>query len=277
MRITWTLFIFIFTFFSCGNIETTESAGDSESATEESPTDSEDGEMMSETDIQLLKMQHSPLPDQCKLTLTSPRADAQLNPGEINFEYDVKGFDLKAQSELADTIDIVSSDKGQHIHAILNNNPYMAWYEPSFKKDLEPGHYVLLSFLSRSHHESLKTESASTIMQFTVGETADEAADLNAPHMFYSRPKGEYDISKNKDILLDFYLVNCSLSEGGYHVKAIIDGNEFVINEWSPYIIRGLEAGTHTITLELHDGEENLVESPFNPVTREIILVSNGA
>lgn len=148
----------------------------------------------------------------------------------------------------------------------------MAHYEPGFSKDLKAGRYVLLSFLSRSYHESVKHENAYELLQFTVGETDAPAADLSAPHLFYSRPKGTYKGADAQSILLDFYLVNCTLSEDGYKVKATINGTEFMLTKWMPYVIEGLPMGDIEITLELIDGAGNTVDSPFNPVTRTIEL-----
>ena len=167
---------------------------------------------------------------------------------------------------------IANSEKGQHIHLILNNNPYDALYETNYQKELEEGHYVELSFLSRSYHESIKNPDAYVLRQFTVGNAENKNVDLNAPHMFYSRPKGEYTGKDTEKIMLDFYLVNTELSENGNKVRATINGQEFMINEWKPYYISGLPMGENTIKLELLDANGNLVQSPFNPVTRTITL-----
>jgi hypothetical protein len=73
-------------------------------------------------------------------------------------------------------------------------------------------------------------------------------------------------------ILLDFYLINNTLSKEGNRVKATINDEEFFIYEWSPYIINGLPKGETTIKLELLDNQNKLIENPFNPTTRTIIL-----
>jgi len=264
-------------FIFLSSCETTESVGNDEVTDESmSETPKEDRSDL-ETAISLLPMNPSPAAENAGLTIMKPQEGEDLSPGTVSFEYEVSGFQLQKKSMRSDTIDIAESEKGQHIHAILNNEPYMAYYEPGFKKDLEPGRYVLLSFLSRSHHESLKEETAFDLIQFTVGNSGMPGLDTDAPHLFYSRPKGTYDIAAHPDILLDFYLVNCTLDPEGYRVKATIDGEEFTIDEWKPQIIRGLGEGMHTIGLELVDSEGRTVPSPFNPVEREIELVRGGS
>lgn len=222
--------------------------------------------------IQLTKGEDSPEFPDAILEQNQPTNGAKLKPGTNTFQYNVKNYQLSKMTEGAHDKMIANSEKGQHIHLILNNDPYDALYETTYKKELSEGHYVELSFLSRSYHESIKTPEAYVLRQFTVGNAADKKADLNAPHMFYSRPKGEYTGKDTNKIMLDFYLVNTELSENGNKVRATINGQEFMINEWKPYYISGLPMGETTIKLELLDADGNLVQSPFNPVTRTIAL-----
>jgi len=95
---------------------------------------------------------------------------------------------------------------------------------------------------------------------------------LSKEFLFYSRPKGTYTGADTERILLDFYLINNTLSHEGNRVRATINDEEFFIYEWSPYIINGLPKGETIIKLELLDNQNNLIENPFNPTTRTIIL-----
>ena len=132
----------------------------------------------------------------------------------------------------------------------------------------------MLAFLSRSYHESVKIAEPTSyyIGQFQTGEGEYEEADFSAPHMFYSRPKGTYKGDDTKKLLLDFFLLNTTLSEDGNKVRATINGEEFMISEWAPYVIEGLPLGTVTVKLELIDSEGNPVPGPFNVVEREVML-----
>jgi hypothetical protein len=165
-----------------------------------------------------------------------------------------------------------NSAKGQHIHLILNNEPYIALYETNHEEELEEGNYVALSFLSRSYHESLKHPSAYVLRQFTVGDAEAEEVDLTAEHMFYSRPKGEYTGADTENVMLDFYLVNTELAADGNKVRATVNGEEFMIDNWQPYVLNGLPMGENTIQLELLDNDGNVIPGPFNTVERTITL-----
>lgn len=229
------------------------------------------GEVMKQGDLTLTAYKGSPTFEGATLKTLSPKNEEKVKPGNVKFTYDIQNFELGAQTEDAGKNGLANSGEGQHIHAILNNEPYMAHYEPSFEEELKAGHYVLLSFLSRSYHESLKNQEAFELIQFNVGDS-NKSIDLNAPHIFYSRPKGTYKGTDTDKLLLDFYLVNCKLSKEGYKVRATINGAEFMITDWAAYIVEGLPKGIVDLKLELLDGNNARVDSPFNPTTRKVTL-----
>jgi hypothetical protein len=67
-------------------------------------------------------------------------------------------------------------------------------------------------------------------------------------------------------------LVNSEISANGNKVRATIQNKEFIIEEWAPYYIEGLPKGEIKIKLELIDASGNLIDSPFNPSNRTVIL-----
>lgn len=227
--------------------------------------------------ITLTPLTDSPKFPDAGLEMNTPGEDAQLEAGSNSFSYNVKNYQLGIQTVDAENKSLANSGKGQHIHVILNNQPYYAHYEPEFDRDLEEGHHVILSFLSRSYHESVKSYGASVLRQFTVGDATAEPVDLTASHLFYSRPKGEYKGKDTENVLLDFYLVNIDLSESGNSVRATINGQEFIINKWEPQIMKGLPMGENTIKLELLDQDGNGIPGPYNVVERTVTLSPSDA
>lgn len=227
---------------------------------------------MEKDGLKVYAYKESPKFPDATLKTKTPKNGSTEKVGNVKFDYDVQGYELGAQTSDAGTNGLANSDKGQHIHAILNNEPYMAHYKPGFEKDLKAGRYVLLSFLSRSYHESIKNPAAADLIQFMVGKTDEKPVDLNAPQIFYSRPKGTYKGDDTKKLMLDFYLMNCKLSTDGYKVRATLNGTEFMLTDWSTYIVEGLPLGDVKVKLELLDSNNNLVESPFNPSERTVTL-----
>ena len=183
------------------------------------------------------------------------------------FSFDVNQYELGMQTLKDFDYQLANSEKGQHIHFIVNNGPYSAHYENIFSKKLKDSSNVILAFLSRSYHESVKNKNA-----FVLTQVGEKKIDLTDEFLFYSRPKGTYKGVDTEKLLLDFYLVNTNLSSTGNKVKATIQDTEFIIEEWAPYYIEGLPKGEIKIKLELIDASGNLIDSPFNPSNRTVIL-----
>ena len=248
----------------------TVSCGPNKKKTDEESTEAQN--MTTEQEIVITPVNDSPEFPDAILTMKTPDEDANVPAGKVKFSFDVTNYQLAAQTSDADVKACANSAKGQHIHLILNNGPYTAHYDPEFEQDLDTGNYVVLAFLSRSYHESLKEPNAYVLRQITVGKVKPRPIDLTQPLMFYSRPKGTYQGADAKKLLLDFYLVNATLSPDGYKVRATINGKEFMLTKWVPYFVEGLPMGENTFKLELLDKDGNLVKNPFNPVERTITL-----
>ncbi len=228
---------------------------------------------MSKGNLRVYAFDDSPKFPDSQLKLTTPAAGATVQPGAVEFVYELSNFELSDMTSHANSEHLANSHEGQHIHHIVDNQPYTAHYETSFTKDMTAGEHVVLSFISRSYHESLKHKEAYDLRVVKVGNAQkSQNIDLDGEHMFYSRPKGEYKGADTKRIMLDFYLVNTDLSGSGNKVRATINGTEFVLDRWLPYIIEGLPMGESTIKLELIDNNNAVVAGPFNSVERTITL-----
>ena len=259
--LSWTL-------YSCSSSTTTE-AGDADSTmVEEEPP------------VTMSPAPGSPEYADAMLEITGPTEGQTLPSGDsIEFLYNVTNYELGVPTADASQKPLANSDKGQHVHLILNNDPYEAIYQPEgFKLALDDGHYVALSFLSRSYHESVKNPEAYKVVQFTVGEGETEDVDLAAPMLFYSRPKGTYSGKDTEQVLFDFYLVNTEIGEGGNQVQVTINGDTtMMVNEWKPFILEGLPMGENTVKIELLDSSGSLIDSPFNSEERTFTLEEGSA
>jgi hypothetical protein len=202
---------------------------------------------------------------------------------------------------------------GNHIHVILDNQPYEAYYnlDSEFElRDVKDGEHTLRVFPSRPWHESYKNAGAFQIVKFTVknggadaakptttnsgqqmsnantaaapegkamAESTAGAVDMKKPLLTYSRPKGEYKAAEADPIMIDFWLAGAKLTgDGGeYRVRYTVDGGEAkFIDKWQPLWLSGWTAGKHTIKLELVDKDGNLVDNGgYNSTTREITVV----
>ena len=216
-----------------------------------------------ETEISITKVLGSPEYANAKLSLDEPI----IVEDGYEFSFNTDQYELGLQTLKDFEYSLANSAKGQHIHFIVNNDPYSAHYNEKFYKKLEGDSNVILAFLSRSYHESVKNRNA-----FVLTQIGEQKIDLSNEFLFYSRPKGTYKGSDTEKLLLDFYLVNTDISTDGNKVKATIQDKEFIIDEWATYYIEGLEKGEVKIKLELIDALGNLIDTPFNPSERTVTL-----
>ena len=214
--------------------------------------------------ISISKVEGSPSFNEAKLSLSD---SIFKNEEGYSFSFNVDEYNLGDQTPKNFNYKLANSEKGQHIHLIINNGPYFAKYTPDFTQKLQEGNNVILAFLSRSYHESVKNPNA-----FILTQIGESKIDLDNEFLFYSRPKGTYNGKDTEKLLLDFYLINTTISPNGNKVKATINDTEFIITEWSPYYLEGLKKGEVKIKLELINSEGKLIDSPFNPSIRTVNL-----
>ena len=222
--------------------------------------------------VTITKLKGSPIYDTSELKLVG--IDSLLSNNAYNFSFQADNFELGEQTQGSIQNGLANSSKGQHIHFIVNNGPYSAHYDTNFSKELEADNNVILAFLSRSFHESVKNQKAYILTQ--VAKNKSDEIDLSQEFLFYSRPKGVYKGDDTKKLLLDFYLVNTNLSSNGNKVRLTITQktftHQFLLDSWEPYYIEGLDKGRVSLKLELLNKNMDLIESDFNPSFRKIVL-----
>jgi len=258
----FTLFALALTFASCGN------RTEAKHTVTDNQIKGADDLVMSDGEIVPVSLKPMPA--------TTEFPDAAITDWRYEggkFMYKTTGYEFAVPTPDADQLMCANSGKGQHAHLIINNEPYIAKYEPTFEQELPDGDHHILTFLSRSYHESIKTPAAHRAVMATVKDGAfTKTTPVTEPMLFYSRPKGTYTGKKNtENVMLDFYPVNAELG-AEYQVQAIVNGGEpMLIDKWQPYYLQGLPMGENTVELTLmKDGEK--VDAPLNPVTRTFTL-----
>jgi hypothetical protein len=241
------------------------------------------------------------------LNIVEPKADSTVASSTVKVKLGISG-DLKGYKPHMD----METKMGNHIHVILDNQPYEAYYnlDQEFElRNVSDGEHTLRVFPSRPWHESYKNQGAFQMVKFTVknggadpakpattanGNTMSNAntaptpegkemkeskagaVDQSKPLLTYSRPKGEYKGDDANAIMIDFWLANAKLKDDGgeYRVRYSVDGGEAqFVDKWAPIWLTGWTSGKHTIKLELVDKDGNLVDNGgYNSTTREITV-----
>jgi len=242
------------------------------------------------------------------LTIEAPKEGEVINSSTVKIRISIGG-DLKGYKEGKD-----ENGMGNHVHVILDNQPYAAYYmwDEAFElRNVTDGEHTLRMFPSRPWHQSYKNEGAFKMIKFRVkdgkadetkpttddkGNTmaapkaeekkvegvdvaASSAGDVDAskPLLTYSRPKGEYSGEDADAIMIDFWLSNAKLTgDGGeYRVRYTINGGDpQYIDKWGPVWLTGWPDGTSAVKLELVDKDGNLVKNGGYNSTTREIKVS---
>lgn len=100
------------------------------------------------------------------LRFVEPREGATLSGSNVNVKLALAG-DLKGYKPGKDP----ATGMGNHIHVILDNQPYEAYYnldQPFELRNVSEGKHTLRAFPSRPWHESFKNAGAFQMVTFTV-------------------------------------------------------------------------------------------------------------
>jgi hypothetical protein len=100
------------------------------------------------------------------LRIVSPAKNGTINGSTVEVKLELTG-DLKGYKPHKDP----ATGKGNHIHVILDNQPYEAYYEldqPFELRNVTEGKHTLRVFASRPWHESYKNEGSFQMAGFTV-------------------------------------------------------------------------------------------------------------
>ena len=200
------------------------------------------------------------------LKVVSPAKDAVIAGSKVEVKLDLSG-DLKGYMPHKDP----ATGKGNHIHVILDNQPYEAYYElgqPFELRNVVAGKHTLRVFPSRPWHESYKNDGAFQMVTFTVKGGGDAAkptttnsgqtmannnsspgtttpregkdfpastageVDSTKPLLTYSRPKGEYKDADADPIMIDFWLTGAKLKADGGEYRV-----RYIVDDAEPKFI----------------------------------------
>jgi hypothetical protein len=110
------------------------------------------------------------------LKILEPKADSTVPSSTVKVKLQLGG-DLKGYKPMMDE----TTHTGNHIHVILDNQPYEGYYnldQPFELRNVADGEHTLRVFPSRPWHESFKNDGAFQMVKFTV---KNGGADTNKP------------------------------------------------------------------------------------------------
>lgn len=201
------------------------------------------------------------------LSILTPQDNKTVEGNSITPTFTITGYPIYKDSE---------RNKGQHIHVILDNEPYEADYDPSkpFKPEngkfdnLKEGTHTLRAFPSREWHESIKQEDGADFVFITFNvnaPTPNVTVDKTKPLLTYSRPKGEYKWKDDpRGLIIDYYVSGAKLGPNDYKVRySVNNSTPFIVAKWEPIWLKWeeLPPGEYKIVMDLVDKDNKPV--PF--------------
>ena len=204
------------------------------------------------------------------IKIVAPQEEQVFTGTDISVELQVKDLPIFQDQKLK---------LGNHLDLILDNEASQPIYDleqPIVLKNLSPGTHSLRIFASRAWGESFKNDGAYAQVKFSVlTESGDNRPDADLPLLIYGNPTGTYGA---EPFLLDFYLTNAPLHAVAksnpqlqdWRVKATVNGDSFLLEDWQPVYLSGFNQGENWIQLELIDEKGNNIENVFNNTVRVI-------
>ncbi len=217
--------------------------------------------------------------DQAKPTLkiTSPAANATITGSTVEVKLDLGG-DLKGYMPHKDP----ATGKGNHIHVILDNQPYEAYYDisQSFElRNVAEGKHTLRVCPSRPWHESFKNDGAFQMVEFTVkgggdaskptttkdGQTmaaptknqAVKSAETAAPSATPAREGKDFAPSKAGDVDPAKPLLTYSRPKGEYKAE---DADPIMIDFWLSNAKLQGDGGTYRVRYSIDGGDAKFLD-----------------
>jgi hypothetical protein len=247
-------------------------------------------------DLRIVPSPPAPEAPDARVGFVSPGEDERFLEGDpVEVRLRLSGYRLGVPTPGGDERGILRDRRGQHLHLILNDEPYRALHElddPLVLQDLPPGTHVLRVLAGTDWHESVKTPGAFAVRTIHVdpadpaapgdgtgasGVRAPNARPPDGPLLTLSRPAGTYVGAEADSVLVDFHLAGVRLEPGGYRVRLRIEGiGEAILVHWAPYLLLGLPDGEHVVRLELLDPAGAPLPGPFVRSERTIRVTRTG-
>ncbi len=214
---------------------------------------------------------------QPSLKIAAPANGATVTGANVMVKLDLSG-DLKGYHPMKDP----ATGMGNHIHIILDNQPYEAYYDlaqPFELRNLAEGPHTLRVFASRPWHESYKNAAAFAMSSFTVkgggtagqptttadGQKMADAKKANANVAMTPKPTPEgKDMPASQGSIVDLKkpLLTYSRPKGEYKNA---DAEAIMIDFWLLNAKLAGDGGTYRVRYAV-DGQEPKFIDKWGPI-----------
>jgi hypothetical protein len=205
------------------------------------------------------------------LRIVSPANNESIKGSIVEVKLELQG-DLKGYMPHKDP----TTQKGNHIHVILDNQPYEAYYElnqPFELRNVAEGSHTLRVFPSRPWHESYKNDGAFQMVEFNVkggGDPSKPTTTNNGEQMASPSPKSasassptparegkDFSPSQGGDVDRAKPLLTYSRPKGEYKGA---DADPIMIDFWLLNAKLQAEGGDYRVRYSIDGGEPKFLD-----------------
>lgn len=160
------------------------------------------------------------------------------------------------------------TNRGIQVHLCLNHQQHSLANDNIINYPIKDGTHQLYAFLVSSHFESIKTPTAVFAKAITVQNgQLTRSSSLTTAAVVYNTPFGTHKVQAEDSLLVDFVLVNTTLSPDGNRVQLQLNEHPpWVVDQWQAYSLTGLQPGQQRLRLTLLDHTGQALAAPVEGV-----------
>ena len=162
----------------------------------------------------------------------------------------------------------LSIENSKSTRLIIKNNFKKYFFKTKNTIKLPKDAYVSVAYRCNNRGVSIKNRHAIKVYGFKVIEEKQPSIDKEQPMIFITKPT-QYE---NGMVILDFILVNMSLSEEDNLIRVTVDGTDFFADKWVPFLIHGLKPGKHKIEVAIVNNDNQELDNYFSKDSQEFTL-----
>lgn len=144
---------------------------------------------------------------------------------------------------------------------------------------LTPGSHRITAYAARPWGEAVKSPGAwDQIRVHRVAANPLALPQTGSPQLI---PVSPGNLSDRPPVLLDWLLLDAPLqglrdNDGSWRLRVTVNGDSFLVDQNAPLWLKGWQAGSNSVLLELVDGRGEPLNPPFNTVVSEVVLDGAG-
>jgi hypothetical protein len=201
--------------------------------------------------------------------------NVKFRNGVNKLEFTIDKFILGEKTVAEDEVRLSKENGGQYLMVVGNEGEEN--FSGHVKKKFDLGENHLLAFLCRSYGISLKSGGCYTFHEIKVDDLDGSIkTDTKQPFLYLNEPKKNEKLTVYDPVLLDFYLVNFVINEGGNYLKLTVDKTEFKLTKWSAFVITGLSVGEHVFTLQVFSKDGKIMPGELLTKVKTKIEITEG-